>query len=143
MMNKLLLLTGISWMFCIAAFAQKDKQKNRPSSDSIEVVINFSGTHFYRHDKQLKPRQLKNLLQSNGQAYRHLNASKPPRVVAAVLSYAGGFMIGWPIGTAIAGGKPNWVLAGVGGGLVAVSIPLTISANRQLRKAINTYNAAL
>lgn len=143
MMNKLLLLTGVCWMICSAAFAQSGIEKTRSSSDSIEVVINFSGTHFYQHDKQLKPRQLKNLLQSNGQAYRHLNASKPPRVGAVVLSYVGGFMIGWPIGIAIAGGKPNWALAGVGGGLVAVSIPLTISANRQLRKAINSYNAAL
>lgn len=32
-----------------------------------------------------------------------------------ILSYAGGFMIGWPIGTAIGGGKPAWALAGIWG----------------------------
>ena len=60
-----------------------------------------------------------------------------------ILSYAGGFMIGWPIGTAIGGGKPAWALAGIGGGLVAVAIPLSISSNKKMETAVRQYNAGL
>ena len=35
----------------------------------------------------------------------------------------GGFLIGWPLGTALAGGDPNWTLAAIGAGCVAIAIP--------------------
>ncbi|MBK8636390.1 MAG: hypothetical protein IPN72_23720 [Saprospiraceae bacterium] len=37
------------------------------------------------------------------------------------------FMIGYPLGALIRGGEPNWALAGVGAGLVVVSIPIASS----------------
>ena len=52
-------------------------------------------------------------------------------------------MIGWPIGTAIGGGKPNWVLAGIGAGLIVIDIPLVKSAEKKLKKAVDTYNSGL
>ncbi len=82
------------------------------------------------------------MLQSNEAAYRLVRSSKAPATVATVLGVAGGFMIGWPLGTAIAGGSPNWALAGAGAGLVAISIPFGISSNKKVVKAVNTYNAA-
>lgn len=142
-MGKTLLLTAICWLLCGTALAQRDLQKTRASSDSIDVIINFYGTRYYHHDKQLKQWQLRDVLRSNEQAYMHFNASKSPRAWATILSSAGGFLVGWPIGTAIAGGNPNWALAGVGAGLVAVSVPLNMVANRKLKKAVYAYNSAL
>ncbi|HRP30652.1 MAG TPA: hypothetical protein PKV73_02130 [Agriterribacter sp.] len=142
-MKKLLLLTAVCFMFCDAALAQRDIRKDISLSDSIDLITGFSGTRFYHHDTPLKMRQLRDVLRSNEQAYMHFNASKSPGAWATILSCAGGFLVGWPIGTAIAGGNPNWALAGVGAGLVAVSVPLNIVANRKLRKAVNAYNAAL
>lgn len=60
-----------------------------------------------------------------------------------ILGYAGGFMIGWPLGTAIGGGEPNWALAGIGAGLVVLSIPLSSSAKKKTIKAIELYNQGL
>ena len=37
--------------------------------------------------------------------------------------------VGHSIGTAIGGGDPEWALAGVGAGLIAVAIPISSSAN--------------
>jgi hypothetical protein len=52
-------------------------------------------------------------------------------------------MVGWPIGTAIAGGEPNWALAGIGAGLIVVSIPFSQKFNKQVKSAVETYNGGL
>jgi hypothetical protein len=62
---------------------------------------------------------------------------------ALLLSIAGGALIGWPIGSAIAGGDPQWWLAGAGAGLIICSIPLQIGYNKHLFNAVTIYNADL
>lgn len=54
-------------------------------------------------------------------------------VTGNILAAAGGALIGWPIGTYIGGGEPEWVLAGIGAGLVAIAIPLAIIGNKKCR----------
>ena len=52
-------------------------------------------------------------------------------------------MLGYTLGQATAGVKANWTIGGIGGGLVAVSIPLGISANQKVKKAVEMYNDGL
>ncbi len=77
------------------------------------------------------------------QAYKQIKSAQSTFTMAMILSYAGGFMVGWPIGTAIAGGEPNWALAGIGAGLIVVTIPLIQKFNIQAKQAVDTYNAGL
>jgi hypothetical protein len=51
-------------------------------------------------------------------------------VAAYILAYSGGFMVGYTLGTAIAGGDPNWGVAGIGAGLIVVAVPLSIIGKR-------------
>lgn len=57
-----------------------------------------------------------------------------------IFSYAGGFMIGWPIGTAIGGGDPNWGIAAAGVGCVLLSIPLANGYKKNAKEAVSIYN---
>ena len=50
-------------------------------------------------------------------------------------------MVGYPLGTAIAGGDTNWALAGIGAGLIGVSIPFSSATNKNARTAVELYNA--
>jgi hypothetical protein len=59
------------------------------------------------------------------------------------LSIAGGLLVGFPLGTAIGGGDPNWALAGVGVGLFLLSIPLEIGYHKNVKAAVDTYNQSL
>ncbi len=52
-------------------------------------------------------------------------------IAANVLAIPGGALIGWPLGTAIGGGDPEWYLAGIGAGLVAIAIPLEIIGKKR------------
>ncbi len=91
----------------------------------------------------LKPAQLNKILYSNPEAKKEMEAAKGNQAFAMILGTAGGFMIGWPLGQAIGGGEPQWALAGIGAGLVAISIPLSSAAKKKTLKAIDLYNAGL
>lgn len=62
---------------------------------------------------------------------RGRNCVNGMRVVANVLAFSGGALIGWPLGAAIGGGDPEWYLAGIGAGLVAIAIPLDIAGKKR------------
>ena len=80
-------------------------------------------------------------MESNEQAYKQMRSAQTTLTLTSVIGFAGGFMVGWPIGAAIAGGEPNWALAGAG--LIAISIPLSIKFNKQAKQAVDNYNNGL
>lgn len=49
---------------------------------------------------------------------------------AMVLGVIGGALVGWPLGTAIGGGDPNWTLAAIGDACIIGSIPLGSAFNK-------------
>ena len=140
-MKKTILLICAALTLSMANFAQETGNKTQGQTDAVEIRKVFGGYQFYHEGKQIKLTQLEDLLRSNEQAYQQIKSSRSSRTISAILGYAGGFMIGWPLGTAIVGGKPNWALAGAGAGLAAVSIPISASANRKMKKAVSIYNS--
>ena len=77
-------------------------------SDSIVIKKAF-GTVFKQNGKTLTPRQLWNITGKNSAANKEMNIARDNYVVATVIGSVGGFMVGWPMGTAMAGGDANWV----------------------------------
>ena len=133
-MKQTLLL--IIFLLCLSQlFAQNQ-------TDSI-VVGKKMGTVFMKNGQYLTPRQLLDLTKTNDEAYKEMKIAKSNYDIAYVFGFAGGFMVGWPIGTAIGGGKPNWALAGVGAGLIVVSIPFSNSYSKHAKNAITIYNKGL
>ena len=116
---------------------------SQTSADSISMKKGFGGYFFYQGDKKLKLNQLAYKMKSNDQAFKQIQSAQGTYGLAAVIGGVGGFMVGWPIGTAIGGGDPNWTLAGIGAGLIIVSIPITHSFNKKAKQAIDTYNSGL
>ncbi len=113
-------------------------------SDSIFMQKSFGGYTFYQHGQRLtNMAEVAGAMQSNEIAYLAFKRAKANYGIANVFGFAGGFMIGWTLGTAIGGGEPNWTVAGVGGGLLLVSIPLFSNANKRAKLAVNTFNSGL
>lgn len=54
-------------------------------------------------------------------------------ITGNVLGFMGGACIGWPLGTAIGGGDPQWAIAGIGAGLIAIGLPLSIIATHRAK----------
>jgi len=101
------------------------------------------GTVFTQNGKILKPRHLLEITSSNPEAYTLIKKAKSNYDAGMVFGAIGGFMVGFPCGTALAGGDPEWALAGIGAGLIAVSIPFTTAYIKHTKNAVSIYNDGL
>lgn len=100
----------------------------------------FGGYTFTQNGKALKPKAMLDLFQGNEKALAAMKKAKSNYDPAVALGFIGGALIGWPLGTAIGGGDPNWALAGIGAGLVIAGIPLSSAFNKNAIKAVDIYN---
>jgi len=135
-MNIKLLGLVIILVSCISISAQG-------SVKPIEVKKVFGGHYFEQEGKRLTQSQVLNLMESNKEAYTLMKKSKSANTWALILGGAGGALIGFPLGTAIAGGDAQWELAAVGAGLVIGAIPLASSAKKKAVQAVDLYNGGL
>ncbi len=110
------------------------------SRDTITMKKVFGGYLFYQNDKKINMSQLVETMQPNEQAYKEIKKARSTYIISTIIGGAGGFMIGWPIGTALAGGDPEWIMAGIGAGLYVISIPITQKYNKQAKSAVGIYN---
>lgn len=111
--------------------------------DSIAVVRARGATQFYQGNMQLTPKQVRNTLRSNEAAHELMRSARATKGLSDVMGSAGAFLVGWTLGDILRGTDPNWAIAGVGAGLLVVSIPLTSSYHKQAEHAVATYNRGL
>ena len=135
-MKKLAIIIGLITMTMSLAFGQT-------KTDSISMKKVFGGYQFYQGPESLSVKQLVKTMESNPEAYGLMKDAQSTYTLASVFGIAGGFLVGWPIGTAIGGGEPNWTLAGIGAGLIIVSIPISKKFNKQARQAVKSFNSNL
>ncbi len=134
-MNKQILIL-LCALFLIGANALAQSQ------DSIKVEKRW-GTVFTQNGKVLKPRQLLEITHVNPEAYQAMKQAKKNFDAGVTIGFIGGFMVGYPCGTAIAGGDPEWALAGIGAGLIALSIPFSTAYVKHTKRAVEIYNGTL
>ena len=76
-------------------------------ADSI-TVKNRLGPVFQQNGKNLTPNKLLTITKSNLEAYSEMKIANNNYLASMVFQLPGGFLIGYPIGAALAGGDPNW-----------------------------------
>lgn len=85
---------------------------------------------------------MQDIMKENKEAYALVQSAKSNQTWAMILGTAGGALVGFPLGTAIGGGDPEWALAGAGAALIVATIPIVKGFNRKTKKAVDLYNAA-
>jgi len=133
-MTRTISLITILLIISVSAFAQ----------DSTKIISATKVSGGYRFEQNGKPLTLKSMetiMKDDAKAFDYLEKAKTSSTIANILGYTGGFLIGYPLGTAIGGGKPVWALAGIGCGLVAIAIPLGSQAGRNFKTAVDIYNS--
>lgn len=114
--------------------------QEEPVRDTIEIIKAGAGYKYKFNDQVLTLNSFEEVVLNNSTATEYFKKARGTSGFISVLGYAGGFLIGYPVGTALGGGKPNWTLAAVGCGLVAIAIPIASSADKNLLKAARAYN---
>lgn len=110
------------------------------NSQTIETKKVFGGYKYSQNGQDLSMDELSTQLNTNEESAQLMKKAKSQSTIASILSGAGGALVGYPVGTAIGGGEANWVLAGVGAGIIAVALPLSASANKKAKHAVEIYN---
>ncbi len=113
------------------------------TAQEVTIKKSFGENLFSQNDKRISFNQLLTSLENNSEAYKMATSAKGNKTFGMILGTAGGALIGWPLGTAIGGGEPNWILAGVGAGLVVATIPIISGYNKKTAKAVQLYNDGL
>ncbi len=114
------------------------------AKDSIEIKNSFWGKSYKYNGKYLTPSQIRKTIKDNPEAYKVMGYAGGYKMFSDVFSCAGGFLIGYPIGTHLYGKeKPKWELAAIGGGLVLIAIPFAIGYSKRVNKAVRIYNEGI
>ena len=109
-------------------------------TDSISLIKVFGGYQIYQGPHKLTMNQLANTLKPNDEAYQIISKAKSNNTLAMIFGLPGSFLVGYTLGGLLVGGEPNWVLAGIGAGMLVISIPLISESNSKLRQAVSIYN---
>ena len=124
----------LSIVFIVTTFFSVHAQK-------IEMKKVFGGYQFTQQGANLTLNQMQELMKNNQEAFDLVKSAKSNQTWVMILGTAGGALIGFPIGTAIGGGEPEWALAGVGAALIVATIPIIKGFNKKTSKAVELYNA--
>lgn len=109
----------------------------------ITMHKSFGGVRFERDTVAISIKQVASLLEEEPLAYDQFKKARVNSVAASVLGFAGGLLVGIPLGTALVGGDPEWGLALGGAALIGISIPLDKAFKRHAQSALDVYNQKL
>jgi hypothetical protein len=99
-MKTILFTLGLLTISCTLAFGQMDL-------DSIKMKRVFGGYQFYQAEQRLTVNKLVRAMKSNEAAFQQIKLARNANTFASIFGFAGGALIGWPIGTGLGGGEPN------------------------------------
>ena len=109
------------------------------SKDQDKTIVTDGSSYTY-NGKPLDFKQILSLMEKDSEEYKLVSSAKSTTSLTNVLGFIGGGLVGWPLGTYLGGGEPNWTLAYLGGAIIVVSIPIVISAGNNLSEGVRLHN---
>lgn len=132
----------LALLLCLHTVSMAQTPVNSP--DSIQMKEVFGGSAFYHSGKKISMKKAQRLMVANPYAHQQMKKARNINGIATGIAFAGGYLIGYPVGMAIGGKQdPVWTLAGIGAGLIAVAIPVAIHSNKFSRNAVAAHNEQL
>lgn len=140
-MKALSVLLFLCFSSTIALAQQNEPGNSLQQTDTIRMVRDFGGTTYYDGGTLLRPKDIRSIVQDNEQALTLAESANTQSIISGIIAFSGGFMCGYQLGAIISGREPSYGVLAIGAGVIAISIPISISANRDLKRAVRTYNA--
>jgi hypothetical protein len=109
-------------------------------AQDIVMYKTFGGVRFERDSMVISPRQVQSILWEDALASEKFREARVNSSVSAVLGFAGGVLIGIPVGAALIGSDPEWGFALGGAGLIGLSIPFNRVFQRKAQEALDIHN---
>jgi hypothetical protein len=109
----------------------------------IEMKLNILGYKFVQNEQRLTWKEVIKATESNPEANLLIKKAKSNNIISNTLTMAGGALIGISIGQSTTERNPNWTLAYIGGGIVAIGIPFTLGTFNKANEGVDKYNLSL
>lgn len=119
--------------------------KAQSTSGKVQIEKGFP-RYSYRYDElSLGIKEVALILRKNEKAYKLIKPAKVNSAIGNSFLFLGVSMIVVPIGQIILGesSKHYLAFAGIGAGMIAVSIPFIRKADRQAKNAVEVYNSGM
>ncbi|MBR6082199.1 MAG: hypothetical protein IKP62_04660 [Salinivirgaceae bacterium] len=126
----------LSILLCLFSLASLCQQ-----SDSIVIVKAFDVLTYSGAGGVHKLNDLPQMVAANPEAVKYADKACTNNTFALVFIYAGGFLIGWPLGTYASGGDAEWGLLAVGAGSFTAGLIFKKVADKNARRAVDIYNS--
>lgn len=107
----------------------------------ITVFYHGSSKKYLYEGEKLTYLKFRQIAKGNVGVTNMLRSAKRQSSVSQVFGCIGGFVLGYQLGYAIVGKEVNYVLLGIGAGCIAVSIPLSMSSDSKMDRAVDVYNS--
>lgn len=121
-----------------------DTKPESANNDVIAIQKAGLGYKFSLAGEPLSSTQLEILLRKNPEAFKLFNSVGNSIVPLSILSYIGGYCLGYGLTHAILK-DPNTglTIAGVGAGFMLITVPIVSSAQKKIKKSIDVYNMGI
>lgn len=110
------------------------------TAQKVTMYKTFGGVRFEYDSTTVSPRQVSEILSIDPVAAAEFRKARTNSGAAGVFGFAGGFLLAFPLGTAVAGGDPEWGLAAGGAALVLASLPFNRAFKLRATTALDHYN---
>lgn len=140
-MKYYIIIVAILCGYAIDVFGQNEN--NSVGRDSIKMEKVFGGYNFYQGDQKMNLRQTAFLMLENDEAYNQIRSAQSTRWFGFFAGFSGGLVIVREIVKRITKSDWNAIGLGIGGALTVGSVPIYRDVKKQVRQAVNTYNAGL
>lgn len=109
--------------------------------DSLSFQKKYGGYDFYVGEQLAYRSTFADRMRQNSEAYYYYRKGNNQNILSNIMSFGASFAIGYTLGTVVFGGNnPNWTPGLIGLGVLVISIPLGVSAERNYTTAVQVYN---
>lgn len=137
-MRKLVGLILLMIAFSYALYGQTNAD-----TISISGGTAWEKMKYYQHGELISAKQVRTVIEGNEIAYAQFKKGQNNVVLGNVLAFTGGFLVGFQLGSAMAGGEANAGLLLAGGALIGVGIPINTNGMKQIKQSVDTYNNSI
>lgn len=109
-------------------------------SQPIQMHKTLGGAHFQRDTIYLSHRHVAEILSVDPEASQEFKVALKNYRIGGILGFSGAILLAVPLITAIAGGEPEWLMAGGGAILCGTSIPFSRRFKKHSENALTGYN---
>lgn len=97
----------------------------------------------YQNGYKIPPYQVQEIMSADKEALKRYNGGRTLYLVGRTIAYPCAFLLGWDLGTRIAGGEGNGALLGVGVGGLAVGFILSNLGDNKMKTSVQLYNSKI